>query len=87
MRVEISFRVRLENRNVPFGVLFCVRRCVTLGEKSVIVCKNATDDKWTIWTEASVACDWMESGTEIFLFKMRFTSIIGQNMLSRRQAS
>ena len=30
MRVEISFRVRLENRNVPIGVLVCVLLCVML---------------------------------------------------------
>jgi hypothetical protein len=51
------------------------------------VCKNASDDKWTMWTEASVACDWMESGTESFLVKTRFTSIVGQDMLNTRQAS
>jgi hypothetical protein len=52
MRVEISFRVRLENRNMPICVLVCVRRCFMLGEKSVIVCKNASGDKWTMWKEA-----------------------------------
>jgi hypothetical protein len=87
MTVEISFRVRLENRDVPIGVVVCVRFCVILDEKSVSVCKNASDDKWTMWKEASVACEWMESGTEIFLVKMRFASIIGQNMLDTRQAS
>jgi hypothetical protein len=85
--VEIYFRVRLENRNVPIGVLVCVLLCVMLDEKSVSVCKNASDDKWTMLKEASVACDWMESGTESLLVKMRFTSVIGQNMLNTRQAS
>jgi hypothetical protein len=65
----------------------CVRRCVVLGEKSVCVCKNASDEKRTMWKEASVACDWMESDTENFLVKICFTSIIGQNMLNSRQTS
>jgi hypothetical protein len=85
--LEISFRVRSENRNMSIGVLVCVRRCVMLCETSVSVCKNASGDKWTMWKEASFACDWMESGTESFLVKMRFTSIIGHNMPNSRQAS
>jgi hypothetical protein len=64
MRVEISFRVCLENRYVPTGVLVCVRRCGMLGEKSVSVCKSASGDNWTMWKETSLACDWMESGIE-----------------------
>jgi len=87
MRVEISFRVGLENRDVPIGVVVCVLLYVMLDEKSVSVCKNASDDKWTMWKEASVAREWMESGTESFLVKMRFTFIIRQNMLNTRQAS
>jgi hypothetical protein len=67
--------------------MVCVLFCVMLDEKSVSVCKNASDDKWTAWKEASVACEWMESGTESLLVKMRCTSIIGQNMLNIRQAS
>jgi len=72
---------------MPIDVLVCVRRCVMLGEKSVSVCKNASDDKWTMGKEASVACGWMESGTENLLVKMYFTYITGQNMLNSRQAT
>ena len=65
-------------------VYVCMYMCMYI---YVYVCKNASDDKWTMWTEASVACDWMESGTESFLVKTRFTSIVGQDMLNTRQAS
>jgi hypothetical protein len=87
MRREISFRIRLENRNVPTGVLVSLRRFVVLGVKGTNGCKTASDDKWTMWKEAFVACDLMESGTESFLVTMHCTSTIGQNVLNTRQTS